>query len=110
MIDRRAAVAAYKERRTVCGIYVLRCDASGRAWVGFAGDIEKIRNRLDFTLRMGATPHRSLREECRTHGAAAFSVGVLETHDDEDRPGFVLDAWRKARLAHWAGELGAETI
>ena len=65
-MDRKAATAAYKERKSVCGIYALRCAPSGEVWVGYAGDMEKIRNRLDFILRSGATPHRSLKEGTRS--------------------------------------------
>lgn len=109
MIDRKAAAAAYKERKTICGIYLLRCRPSGRAWVGYAGDIEKIRNRLDLTLRMGATPHRSLREDCLAHGADSFLFEVLETHGG-DEPDFVREAWRKARLAYWREARDAQAI
>jgi len=107
--DRKAAVAAYKERKSVCGIYALRCAPSGGVWVGYAADMEKIRNRLDFTLRSGATPHRSLKEAVQTHGAQAIAFEILEEKEEEG-PGFARDAWRKARLAHWREELGAVVI
>ena len=32
--DRKAAIAAYKERKTIAGVFVVRCAASGEAWVG----------------------------------------------------------------------------
>jgi len=106
--DREAAMAAYKERQSLCGIYALRCGPSGEVWVGYAADMEKIRNRLDFTLRSAATPHRELLEACRAHGAEAFSFEALEVREEEkDEPGFARDAWRKARLAHWRETLGA---
>ena len=108
-MDKKAAIVAYKERKSVGGIYVLRCAASGEAWVGYAADMEKIRNRLDFTLRTGATPHRSLKDACLTHGAAAIAFEVLEERD-EDEPGFARDAWRKVRLEYWREELGAVAI
>jgi len=111
-MDRKVAVAAYKERKSVCGIYALRCGPSGEVWIGYAADMEKIRNRLDFTLRSGATPHRSLLEACRVHGVDAFAFEVLEVRDSEEEgePGFARDAWRKARLAHWRERLGAISI
>jgi hypothetical protein len=105
--DRKAAMAAYKERKSAYGIYVLRCGPSGQAWVGYAADMEKIENRLAFTLRGGATPHRELLEACRRHGPAAFSFEALEVREQEDEPGFAREAWRKARLAHWRETLGA---
>jgi len=107
-MDRKAAVAAYKERKSASGIYALRCGPTGEVWVGYAADMEKIRNRLDFTLRSGATPHRELLEACRTHGAEAFEFEALEVREEEkDEPGFARDAWRKARLAHWRENLEA---
>ena len=109
-MDRKAAVTAYKERKSVCGIYALRCAATGEVWVGYAADMEKIRNRIAFSLRSGATPHRSLLEACRTHGVQQFMVEDLEVRSDEDEPGFARDAWRKARVAYWREKLGAEAM
>lgn len=107
MTDRKAAVAAYKERKSLCGIYALRCGPSGEVCVGYAADMEKIRNRLDFTLRSAATPHRELLAACRMHGVGAFSFEALEMREQEDEPEFAREAWRKARLAHWRETLGA---
>ena len=107
MTDRKAAVAAYKERKSACGIYALRCGPSGEVWVGYAADMEKIRNRLDFTLRSAATPHRELLAACRAHGIEAFSFEALEVREQEDEPGFAREAWRKARLARWRETLKA---
>jgi len=108
-MDRKAAIAAYKERKSICGIYALRCAPSGEVWVGYAPDMEKIRNRLDFSLRSAATPHRSLKEAVQAHGMQAIAFEILEEKAEEE-PGFARDAWRKARLAHWRKELGAEVI
>ncbi|MET4276026.1 hypothetical protein ABIB68_004682 [Bradyrhizobium sp. F1.2.2] len=55
-IDRKAAIAAYRERKTVAGIYVIRCAASGEAWIGQAPNLETIQNRIWFSLRRVATP------------------------------------------------------
>lgn len=109
-MDRKAVVAAYKERKSAYGIYVLRCMATGQVWVGYAADMEKIRNRIAFTLRSAATPHRSLQEACRRHGAEQFAIEELEVRSDEDEPGFARDAWRKARLAYWRGKLDADVM
>jgi hypothetical protein len=57
---RRAAVAAYKERKPRMGIYAVRCAVTGQCWVGRAMDLAKIQNRLWFTLRMGNNTHRTL--------------------------------------------------
>ncbi len=51
--DRKAAIAAYKEQKTFAGVFVIRCKASSQAWVGQTPNLEKIQNRIWFTLRQG---------------------------------------------------------
>lgn len=105
--ERRAAVAACKERKAVAGIYLVRCLATGERWAGQALDLSTIRNRLWFTLRHGSHRGRKLQSAWTTHGEAAFAFEELERLDEK-----ALEAGRervmKARLAHWCAELGAE--
>ncbi|MGE4506592.1 MAG: GIY-YIG nuclease family protein [Desulfovibrionaceae bacterium] len=54
--ERKARVAAYKERKVVPGIFALRCEAAGLVWVGRAPEVATIRNRLWFSLRTGGYP------------------------------------------------------
>lgn len=107
--DRKAAVAAYKERRAVAGIYLVRCLATGEGWAGQAPDLATIRNRLWFTLRHGGHRRRSLQAAWQAHGEASFALEELERLDEK-----ALEAGRervlKARLAHWCAELGAEGL
>ena len=49
--DKRAARAAYKERKSIAGVYALRCASTGEVWVGQSRDLEKIWNRICFSLR-----------------------------------------------------------
>ena len=44
--DRKAAVAAYKERKLKAGIFAIRFPAIGEVWVGQAWDRTMIRNRI----------------------------------------------------------------
>jgi hypothetical protein len=107
--DRKAAVAAYKERKVVAGIYLVRCGATGACWAGQAPDLSTIRNRVWFTLRHGSHRQRSLQAAWNAHGEAAFSFEEIERLDEK-----ALEAGRervmKARLAHWCAELGAEGL
>jgi len=107
--DKKAAVRAYKERKTERGIYAVRCAASGEIWVGYAPDLSKIQNRLWFTLRQGANPHSSLQGAWSAHGCEAFSFDVLERLDKEDNA-LVRDRAAKLRLAHWMDQLCASPI
>lgn len=107
--DRRAAVAAYKERKVVAGIYLVRCLASGESWVGQAPDLSTIQNRVWFTLRHGGHRGRSLQAAWNAYDEDAFAFEELERLDDK-----ALEAGRerviKARLAHWCAELGAQAV
>jgi hypothetical protein len=107
--DRKAAIAAYKERKTVAGIYVLRCAASGEAWVGQAPNLETIRNRIWFSLRQGGHPCRSLQAAWNRHGESSLTFGECERMADEESD-YVRHALLKERVAHWRAELAAEPI
>jgi hypothetical protein len=108
-IDRKAAIAAYKERKTIAGIYVVRCAASGEAWVGQAPNLETIQNRTWFTLRQRSHPCRSLQAAWNTYGEAGLTFGECERLEDEESS-YVRSALLKERGAHWRTELKAETI
>ena len=107
--DRRAARAAYKERKAVAGVYALRCAPSGEIWVGQTPDLEKVWNRIAFTLRGGANPHRALQAAWNAHGAAAFAFEPLERLDEEALD-FARQSSLKERTAFWREKLGAAAI
>ena len=108
-IDRKAAIAAYKERKTVAGIYVVRCAATGEAWVGQAANLETIQNRTWFTLRQGGHPCRSLQAAWTAHGPDNFTFEACERLEEEEVP-YVRAALLKERALHWRTELGAEAV
>lgn len=107
--DRKAAIAAYRERKAASGIYLLRCRASGESWAGHAPDLATIRNRLWFTLRQQSHRHHELQAAWARHGEGMFDFEVVEALDEK-----ALESGRervlKARLAHWCGQLGARTL
>jgi len=108
-IDRKAAIAAYKERKTVAGIFVIRCAATGEAWVGQAPNLETIQNRTWFTLRQGGHPCRSLQAAWKAHGEASLTFSECERLEDEDSA-YVRNALLNERIVHWRAELTAEAI
>ena len=108
-IDRKSAIAAYKERKAAAGIYVVRCVASGEVWVGQAADLAKIQNRVWFTLRQGGHPCRSLQAAWNAHGEADLTLSECERLDDEET-GYVKNALLRERQLHWLAELRAEAI
>lgn len=109
MIDKKAALAAYKERKAVAGIYAVRCSATGEVWAGRAPDLGTIQNRLWFTLRQGANPHRGMQATWLAHGAEAFAFECVERLDN-DIPLIAHERVLKERLAYWCATLGAMAI
>ncbi|WP_028134859.1 GIY-YIG nuclease family protein [Bradyrhizobium japonicum] len=108
-IDRKAAITAYKERKTIAGIYVVRCAASGQAWVGQAPNLETIQNRIWFSLRQGSHTCRGLQAAWTTYGEAGLTFAECERLEDEESA-YVRNALLKERLLHWRAELKAEPI
>jgi len=106
---RKAALAAYKERKSVAGVYRIRCEATGETWVGHWPDVGAIRTRQWFTLRQGAHPNRALLEAWRQHGEAQFHFEVLERLE-EQASAYLRDATLKERAAHWRRELAAQAL
>jgi hypothetical protein len=107
--DRKAARSAYKERKTIAGIYAVRCGLSGQIWVGQAPNLDTVQNRLWFTLRSGNNPHGSLQSAWTAHGAESFAFEPLERLQDEELS-YVREAALKERLAYWRAKLGAAAI
>jgi hypothetical protein len=108
--ERKAAAAAFRERKSEPGIYALTCGPTGERWVGRASDVVTVENRLAFALKMASTPHRSLQAAAREHGAGAFHFEVLERLDGEAESEPLIRAQLKKRLDHWREKLGATAI
>ena len=107
--SRKAAIAAYKERKTVAGIFVIRSQATAERWVGAAPNLEKIQNRIWFTLRQGSHTCRSLQAAWTAHGPDNLTFTECERLEDEETH-YIRDALLKERLLHWRTQLGAEAI
>jgi hypothetical protein len=107
--DRKAAVAAYKEKTAAAGVYAVRCAPSGQVWVGESRNLEAQQTSLWFAMRLGSHPHRDLVEAWAQHGEAAFSFEVLETLDPELSPTARATASKEAATL-WREELKARPL
>ncbi|MCA6118556.1 GIY-YIG nuclease family protein [Bradyrhizobium sp. WSM 1738] len=108
-LPRKAAIAAYKERKSVAGIFAIRCQSPPQAWVGQTPDLEKIQNRIWFTLRQGSHPCRSLQAAWTTHGTDSFSFEECERLEEKESA-YVRDALLKERVVYWRKQLNAEAV
>ncbi|CAH1661266.1 conserved hypothetical protein [Hyphomicrobiales bacterium] len=107
--ERKALVAAYKERKTAAGLFAVECTATSAHWAGRAPDLSTIWNRLEFTLRQGLHRHAGLQKAWLTHGQGSFRLKILETIDG-DLPSFAAERLLRERLAYWCAELRAEKL
>jgi len=107
-IDKKAALAAYREQKTLAGVYAVRCAPSGQVWVGQAPNIDAIQNRLWFSMRMGSPFHPDMQLAWNTHGAEAMSFEILELVDEDSA--FARKAVLKDKLSYWRDQLSAAAI
>jgi hypothetical protein len=106
---RKAAIAAYKERKAAGGIYAVFCRPLNQRWIGRTADLDKIQNRLWFTLRQGGSLNAGLQAAWNTHGPDTFALEVVEKIDDEALD-FVRERLFAERLVHWCDVHRAEAI
>ena len=107
--DRKAAIAAYKERKAFAGVFAIRCKASSETWVGQTTNLEKIQNRIWFTLRQGSHNCRSLQAAWAAHGPENLTFEECERLEEEETP-YIRDALLKERALHWRSQLNAEAV
>jgi hypothetical protein len=106
---RKAAIAAYKERKSAVGIFAVRCAPAAKVWVGQTRDLDKVWNRISFSLRTGVDPRRDLQAAWNAHGAAGFAFEPLEKLKDESLD-FARQSALDERMTFWRQKLGAAAI
>jgi hypothetical protein len=107
--ERKAAVAAYKQRKVFAGVYAVRCTTTGERWIGRAPDLSTIQNRIWFALRHDGSRSASLQSAWNRYGEAHFVLEELERLDEDILP-MSRDRLLKERLAYWREQFGAEGI
>ncbi|WP_300575940.1 GIY-YIG nuclease family protein [Phenylobacterium sp.] len=107
---RRAAVAAYKDRKPAWGVFAVICEATGQAWVGTSRHVDTEQNGLWFALRLGSCPYAGLQAAWTQHGGAeAFRFEELERLR-EDYPEIGRPDELKRRQALWRARLEAAAL
>lgn len=106
---RKLAIADYKKRPSVAGVFAIRCRATGEVWVGQALDLEKIQNRIWFMLGMGNHRNAELQRAWSVHGEVNLSLETLERIEDEELA-YVRDTLLKERVQHWRTQLNASAV
>jgi hypothetical protein len=107
--DRKAAIAAYKERKPAFGVYAVVCTATGETWVGASRHVDTRQNGLWFALRQSASPYPSLQAAWSRHGEAEFRFEELERLR-EDFPELTRLDELKRRQSLWRARLHASAL
>jgi hypothetical protein len=108
-MNRKEAIAEYKNRKTPRGAYSLRFSDGGPVFVDAVPDLDAAKNGLLFTLRIKAHRNKKLQAEWDAHGEAAFRYEVLEKLEDDLAP----MAWRdllKDKKKEWVARLNAHAV
>jgi hypothetical protein len=107
--DKKAAIAAYKERKPAFGVFAVICSATGGAWVGTSRSVDTHQNQLWFTLRQGGCRHAALQAAWTEHGEREFRFEELDRLR-EDYPQIGRMDELKRRRALWRERLHATAI
>ena len=106
--SRRELVRDYKEKKTLAGVYAIRCAATGEVWVAGSRNIEAQRNSSFFSLRSGGHPNKALQAAFAVQGVDGLAFEVLEKIEDEALSPMGVADELKQRVAHWLAQLGAK--
>jgi len=106
---RKAAIAAYKDRKPAHGVFAVICAPTGRAWVGQSRHLDTQQNGLWFALKHGSSPYRSLQAAWDLHGQAEFKFEELERLRD-DFPALTRPDELKRRQSIWTARLQATVL
>jgi hypothetical protein len=98
--SRKHAIDEYKNRKPRRGVFVVRCDATGHAWVGASRNLDAARNGLWFVLRTGSSRNPELQAEWRAQGEEHFRFDVLEELDPDESPILVNDLLDEKKREH----------
>ena len=106
---RKALVAAYKEQKTVAGVFAVICTATGEAWVGKSRHVDTEQNGLWFALRQGSSPFRTLQAAWNAHSEADFRFEQLDRLPEDVSP-LLRDMELKDRAGRWITRLEARAL
>ena len=86
--ERRALSRQARDAFPPMGVYAIRDRVSGRVRVGSSRNVPGTLNRIQFELRLGSHPDKTLQSEWRQGGAGRFAFEVLQMLKERDDPAF----------------------
>jgi len=68
----------YKEMKPSMGVFIIKNNVNGKAFLGVSNDTKSIINRHRFQLQWGGHPIKELQQDWEKYGEDAFTIEVLE--------------------------------
>lgn len=86
MTTKKELKQQYKEMKTPMGVFMVRNNENGKAYIGVSKDTTNIINRFRFQLKLGSHMVREMQKDWKEYGESSFSFEVLENlrYDDKD--------------------------
>lgn len=103
-MDRKKELkAAYKEMKPDMGIYMYKCNPTGKIYMGASQRLKAIMNRTNFQLGMGSFLNKNVQNDWNQYGEENFTVKILDTLEydkrDEGKTDYTEDL--EVLLAEW---------
>ena len=75
--QKREIIAAYKQQKTIGGVYIIKNKENGKAFIKGDINMEAARNRFDFSQKVNSCVQIKMREDWEKYGPAAFTFDVI---------------------------------
>jgi len=77
-LEKKELIAAYKGRKEIGGICVIKNTINGKMLLLSAPDLQGYKNRFNFSQQTGSCVNIKLQEDWGNFGAQAFTFDILE--------------------------------
>ncbi len=88
MMSKKKLKQQYLETKTRAGVYLIRNQVTGRAFIAGSANAEGALSRCRFELRHGLHRHMALAQDWAEYGEDNFIFEVLDTVKPSDDPAF----------------------
>lgn len=99
---------AYKQTVHPKGVFKVSCHATGQTWVDTSTNLESIKNRIWFNLRLGNHANKKLQQAWNESGPEAMEYAIVEVFAEEVSA-YALERLMKERKQYWLAALQAES-
>ncbi|SKC72104.1 GIY-YIG nuclease family protein [Maledivibacter halophilus] len=82
--DRKEKIVAYKERKIVGGVFIIKNIINGKMLILTSTDLYGCKNRFEFSQKTGSCVYMKLQSDWKKLGGEAFTFEILEKLEKKD--------------------------